>query len=152
MGRVRANFPYTDVKAMDLTSVPLLEVLQKRMSWLSARQNVLSQNVANADTPGYSAIDLKPIDFAQELKNSTAAPKLSGLAVTDPHHIAVSTNSTSGFQSDAAGDGSIDQTGNTVSTEEEMMKVADTQAQYQAATDIYAKAISMMRTAIDRGQ
>jgi flagellar basal-body rod protein FlgB len=152
MGRVRANFPYTDVKAMDLTSVPLLEVLQKRMSWLSARQNILSQNVANADTPGYSAIDLKPIDFAQELKTSTAAPQLSGLAVTDPHHIAASTSASSGFQSGPAGDDSIDQTGNSVSTEEEMMKVADTQAQYQAATDIYAKAISMMRTAIDRGQ
>jgi flagellar basal-body rod protein FlgB len=152
MGRVRANFPYTDVEAMDLTSVPLLEVLQKRMSWLSARQNVLSQNVANADTPGYSAIDLKPIDFEQELKSSTAAPGLSGLTVTDPHHIAVSTTDSSGFQSGPAADDSIDQTGNTVSTEEEMMKVADTQAQYQAATDIYAKAISMMRTAIDRGQ
>jgi len=137
---------------MDLTSVPLFEVLQKRMGWLSARQNVLSQNVANADTPGYSAIDLKPIDFAQELKNSTAmAPHVGGLTLTDPHHIAVPSSASSGFESGPGGDDSIDQTGNTVSVEEEMMKVADTQAQYQAATDIYAKAISMMRTAIDRG-
>jgi flagellar basal-body rod protein FlgB len=137
---------------MDLTSVPLFEVLQKRMSWLSQRQDVLSQNVANADTPGYSAIDLKPIDFAQVLKSSTASSSFSGgLTVTDPHHIAVSSNASSGFQSGPAADDSIDQTGNTVSTEEEMMKVADTQAQYQAATDIYAKAISMMRTAIDKG-
>lgn len=137
---------------MNLTSVPLLDVLQKRMSWLSARQDVLSQNVANADTPGYSAIDLKPIDFTEEMKSSTGqSPFSGGLTVTDPHHIAASSGSVSGFQSKDAADQNIDQTGNTVSAEEEMMKVADTQAQYQAATDIYAKAISMMRTAIDRG-
>jgi flagellar basal-body rod protein FlgB len=67
-----------------------------------------------------------------------------GLVVTDPHHIATTPGTTSGFESTTAGDESV-------STEEEMMKVADTQAQYQAATNIYAKAISMMRTAIDKG-
>jgi flagellar basal-body rod protein FlgB len=35
-----------------------------------------------------------------------------------------------------------------VSLEVEMIKVADTQAQYAAAANIYAKAVSMMRTAI----
>ena len=29
-----------------------------------------------------------------------------------------------------------------------MIKVADTQAQYQAATNLYSKAVGMMRTAI----
>jgi flagellar basal-body rod protein FlgB len=137
---------------MNLTSVPLLDVLRERMSWLSARQNVLSQNVANADTPGYSAVDLKPVDFQKVLEQSTEpAAFQGGLTVNDPRHIATTSNSSSGYQSAAAGDDAIDQTGNSVSVEEEMMKVADTQAQYQAATNIYAKAISMMRTAIDSG-
>ena len=137
---------------MNLTSVPLLDVLRERMSWLSARQNVLSQNVANADSPGYSAVDLKPIDFEKVLKQSTEpAAFQGGLVVTDPHHIATTPSSASGFQSESTGDGGVDQTGNSVSVEEEMMKVADTQAQYQAVTDIYAKSISMMRTAIDSG-
>ena len=137
---------------MNLTSVPLLDVLRERMSWLSARQNVLSQNVANADTPGYSARDLKPVDFEKVLQQSTEpAAFQGGLVVTDPHHIATTPSASSGFQSTAAGDDAIDQTGNSVSVEEEMIKVADTQAQYQAATNIYAKAISMMRTAIDSG-
>jgi flagellar basal-body rod protein FlgB len=132
---------------MNLTSVPLLDVLRERMSWLSARQNVLSQNVANADSPGYSAVDLKPVDFQKVMEQSTEpAAFQGGLVVTDPHHIAStpSTMSGSGFESTTDGDESV-------STEEEMMKVADTQAQYQAATNIYAKAISMMRTAIDKG-
>jgi flagellar basal-body rod protein FlgB len=136
---------------MNLTSVPLLDVLRERMSWLSARQNVLSQNVANADTPGYSAVDLKPVDFEKVLQQSTEpAAFQGGLVVTDPNHIATTPSTASGYQSTTGGDGT-DQADNSVSVEEEMMKVADTQAQYQAATNIYAKAISMMRTAIDSG-
>ena len=49
---------------MDGSSVPLLSLLTTRMSWLSGRQSVLAQNVANADTPGYQARDMKPMDFA----------------------------------------------------------------------------------------
>ena len=48
---------------MDVSSIPLLSLLKERMAWLSQRQDLLSQNVANADTPGYTAHDLKPVDF-----------------------------------------------------------------------------------------
>ena len=40
--------------------------------------------------------------------------------------------------------------GNAVALEVQMIKVSDTQAQYQAAANLYAKAMSMMRTAIGR--
>ena len=40
--------------------------------------------------------------------------------------------------------------GNSVSLEQEMIKVSDTQAQFQAATNIYSKAVSMMRTALGK--
>ena len=136
---------------MNLTSIPLLDVLRERMSWLSARQNVLSQNVANADTPGYSANDMAPLDFEKVLKESTQPGAFQGgLTVTDPHHISVSTDASTGLDTSASASGGVISTGASVSVEEEMMKVADTQAQYQAATNLYAKAISMMRTAIDR--
>ena len=61
---------------MDLPAIPLLSMLKERMSWLNQRQNVLSQNVANIDTPGYTARDLKPVDFEKALK---AAGKKSAL-------------------------------------------------------------------------
>ena len=130
---------------MNLTDVPLMSLLRTRMSWLNSRQTLLSQNVANADTPGYAARDLKPVDFETEL--ACAGPKgFSGMAVTDARHIALPV---SGLQPDEQ-QTEVDTTpsGNSVSLEEEMMKVADTQAQYQTASNIYSKAIGMMRTAI----
>jgi flagellar basal-body rod protein FlgB len=136
---------------MNLPDIPLFNVLNERMSWLTQRQSLLSQNVANTDTPGYAALDLKPVDFSQLVKvDKQDGSYRGGLTITDPHHMIVSPESTSSFETQSAGDPETNLTGNSVSIEEEMMKVADTQAQYQAAANIYAKAVSMMRTAIDR--
>ena len=132
---------------MNIADVPLLGMLRERMSWLNARQDILSQNVANADSPGYLAQDLKAPDFAEMVKRAGGESNSSGLTVTDPHHIALS-NTQTGYAGTDSPDTEASSTGNTVSLEQEMIKVADTQAQYQAATNLYSKALSMMRTAI----
>jgi flagellar basal-body rod protein FlgB len=135
---------------MQLPSIPLFDVLRERMSWLNTRQNVLSTNVANADTPGYDARDIKPMDFAALLKRAAGTGATPGaLTVTDPHHIALK-GSAGTFQDYSAPDTESTSGGNTVSLEQEMIKVADTQAQYQIATNLYSKAINMMRTAIGK--
>jgi flagellar basal-body rod protein FlgB len=136
--------------AMDLPDIPLLSMLKTRMSWLNQRQDVLTQNVANADTPGYVAHDLKQLDFADEMRKTNGPSQAaSQLNVTDPRHIALpSASSSSSFESVDAGDTEASPNGNSVSLEQEMIKVSDTQAQFQAATNLYSKALSMMRTAI----
>jgi flagellar basal-body rod protein FlgB len=65
-------------------------------------------------------------------------------------HIAPSESSDDAYTVVDAGDGEGATASSAVSDEQEMMKVSDTQAQYQAATNLYAKSIQMMRTAIDR--
>lgn len=132
---------------MNPPAIPLLDALRARMSWLSSRQNVLSQNVANADTPAYQAQDLKPLDFENLLKANRLGA--TGLTVTDPRHIQIASE-TSPYQTQEADDATANPNGNTVSLEEEMMKVADTQAQYQVAANLYSKSIAMMKTALDR--
>jgi len=135
---------------MDVSSIPLLSLLKERMSWLSQRQDLLSQNVANADTPGYSARDLKPVDFEQALRNVTSGNKVAGtLAIDDPRHIALRPQSGGVDDGGTAGFGT-NSTGSSVSLEDEMIKVSETQAQFQAASNLYAKAIGMMKTAIGK--
>jgi flagellar basal-body rod protein FlgB len=132
---------------MDVSNIPLLSLLKDRMAWLSQRQDVLSQNVANADTPGYAARDLKPVDFEQALRNVTSSSNSAGALMTDdPRHMALRPQSGDG----ATADFPSNSTGNSVSLEDEMIKVSETQAQFQAATNLYAKAISMMKTAIGK--
>ena len=137
---------------MNLRNSAVLGMLRERMSWLNARQDVLSQNVANADTPGYIAHDLKPLDFEAMLRKSASGGETSsGLA---PPIRATSRSIDSGTAASAIGGARCRKpaNGNTVSLEDEMIKVADTQAQYQAATNLYSKARRMLRTAIGDSQ
>jgi flagellar basal-body rod protein FlgB len=136
--------------AMDFPDIPLLSMLKTRMTWLNERQDVLTQNVANADTPGYVAHDLKAVDFSGALRQATGGPSQAAgkLLVTDPHHIALPATGRDGFENVEMPDSEASPNGNSVSLEQEMIKVSDTQAQFQAATNLYSKAMSMMRTAI----
>ena len=54
------------------------------MDWLSQRQNVLAQNIANADTPNYLPQEMKHGAFERLLARKLApvAPR-----VTDPKHM-----------------------------------------------------------------
>jgi flagellar basal-body rod protein FlgB len=133
---------------MSMTDIPLFGLLRQRMSWLNARQDVLSQNVANADSPGYAAKDLKPMAFDDMLKRMNGGAGATTMMTDDPRHIALSTGQQNNFAGADTPDTEASPNGNTVSLEEEMIKVSDTQAQYQAATNLYSKALSMMRTAI----
>jgi flagellar basal-body rod protein FlgB len=130
---------------MNLPDVPLLAMLRERMSWLNQRQDVLSQNVSNADTPGYVARDLKALDFDSVLKQSAGGGQMT---ITDPRHIAIGPSQMGKFEDHETPDQESDPTGNSVALEEEMIKVSDTQAQFQAAANLYAKTITMMKTAI----
>jgi flagellar basal-body rod protein FlgB len=129
---------------MDLAQLPILSMLRDRMSWLTARQNVLSENVANADTPGYTARDLKPLRFEDMLHKTRSMA--GSLTTDDPHHISV--NRTSEYSDIDTPDNAGTVSGNTVSLEQEMIKVSETQADFQAASNLYSKAMQMMRTAI----
>lgn len=136
---------------MQVDDIPLMSMLKDRMSWLSKRQELLSQNVASADVPNYTPRDLKAQDFEQALRNVTNSKSSAAtLAVTNPRHIAIRSAS-DGYGVEEKSDVTATPNGNSVSLEQQMIKVADTQAQYQAATNIYAKAITMMKTAIGKG-
>jgi flagellar basal-body rod protein FlgB len=131
---------------MSTPDTSLLGMLHERMTWLHQRQDVLSQNVANADTPGYVARDLKPQDFSEMLRGeSTSANRL---AVTDARHISLTPSDSTRFEDVSSPDQEANPNGNAVSLEQEMIKVADTQVQFQAAANLYTKALTLMKTAI----
>jgi flagellar basal-body rod protein FlgB len=131
---------------MDLNGIPLFSLISGRMSWLSARQSVLAENVANGDTPNYAARDIKPLDFQTILAGQGMGS--TKLATTNARHFEIRTGGRPPFEvEDAVGEGGTP-TGNVVSVEQEMIKLSDTQIQYQTATNLYSKAVNMFRTAL----
>jgi flagellar basal-body rod protein FlgB len=132
---------------MDLQDLPLMSMLRERMTWLNQRQDLLAQNVANADTPHYVARDLKELEFDQMVGGSISG---TAMMTTNARHISLSQSHAGKFEDHETPDQEFNPNGNAVSLEVEMIKVSETQAQYQAAANIYAKAMTMMKTAIGR--
>ena len=136
---------------MPISDIPIFSMLRTRMQWHQERQRVLSENVANADTPGFRANDLTPLKFDRKLP-----PSSPGVALvrTDAAHQVGSTSGMGGgsaFESARNKGGEIRPTGNAVSLEEEMIKVAANQMDYQAATALYSRSLGLIKTALGRG-
>lgn len=133
---------------MNFSEIPLVSMINARLSWLGQRQQVLADNVANAETPGYQPKDLRPLEF----RNVLAAERggATQLATTHPVHLPGSAASR-GFELAQAGDAEVvDATGNSVLLEDELVKVSKTASDYQLTTGLYRKTMSMVRTALGR--
>ncbi len=132
---------------MDLNQLTLFQMANKRMAYLSQRQRVLSENVANATTPGFTPKDLKPMDFRNVMRAEMGRLQP---ASTNAAHLK-GTASTSTFADQRARRSDVYETspdGNSVSLEQQMMKVADTQTQYTLNANLIQKHLGMLRTAI----
>jgi flagellar basal-body rod protein FlgB len=128
----------------------LLQMATQSMNWIAKRQEVLSENIANADTPNFIPSDLKPPDFKTVLGESAGMAPVK-LAVTDPKHIQPGTGSDANpkvFSQRKTYESSPD--GNAVILEEQMAKMGEAQTKYDTAINLMQKHIRMLRTAIGK--
>jgi flagellar basal-body rod protein FlgB len=132
---------------MDLFQLKLFQRMSERMGWLGARQEVLAQNIANADTPRFVPHDMKALKFVDHLNEVASVTQER----TDPMHMSGTTTA----------DASIDDqktkkqyetapVGNSVVLEEQMVKLADAQASYQLMTNLYRKHVDLLKMALGR--
>ncbi|HZD91912.1 MAG TPA: flagellar basal body rod protein FlgB [Pseudolabrys sp.] len=133
-----------------LSDLPVLSMLRTRMEWSQARQRVLAENVANADTPGFQARDLVPPKFDEP--NQLAAPQVSDVSLdrTEPLHLPGLEGPGSEFKSTRDGNFDVKPTGNAVNLEDQMMKVAGNQMDYQVATALYMRSLGLIKTALGK--
>jgi flagellar basal-body rod protein FlgB len=128
---------------MAVSEMPILSMLRTRMQWHQERQRVLSENVANADTPRFRPRDLTAPDFQR------TAPMAVSLTRTDGGHISAFSGG-SRFATERQVGYETRPTGNAVNLEDEMMKVASNQMDYQAATSLYTKSLGLLKTALGK--
>jgi len=129
---------------MLISDIPILAMLRTRMDWHQQRQRVLAENVANADTPNYQARDLAPPNFEREMAVASLA-----LARTDPAHV-TSQGGGSQFADDRMARYEVRPRGNSVSHEDEMMKVASNQMDFEAVASIYTQSLALIKLALGK--
>jgi flagellar basal-body rod protein FlgB len=131
---------------MAITDLPLFSMLRTRMHWHQERQRLLAENISHADTPQYRPKDLAPPQFDRR-----PPPPAIGLMRTEGAHIAaVASSSASQFHAARMGSYDVRPTGNAVNLEDEMIKVAGNQMDYQAVTTLYQRSLGLLKTAMGR--
>lgn len=131
---------------MAVTELPLFSMLKSRMRWLETRQRLLAENVANAETPGFRGRDLKPQEFTRQLQAATSVQMVS----TNTGHLAGVTQNDPNFQTDRSNAFEVTPRGNSVSLEEEMMRIAQNQIDHQTAATLYSRSLGLIKTAIGK--
>ena len=135
---------------MGITDIPILSMLRTRLDWSQARQRILADNVANADTPHFRGRDLAPLKFDDPpLVAPTAASEIT-LTRTASSHMEGVGLSQSPYRASNARDFEVRPAGNAVNLEEEMMKVAANQMDFQTATALYTRSLNLIKTALGK--
>jgi len=131
---------------MALNDIPLFSMLKGRLSYLNQRQQVIAQNVANSDTPGYTPNDLKPFTI-EETPSSNLGLAMSPMR-TSAMHLHGAHQQTTVWGPQASPDSETRLDGNRVVLEDEMMKMQDARLNYTTALGLYQKSLSLIQMAI----
>jgi flagellar basal-body rod protein FlgB len=124
----------------------IFSMLKSRLSYLADRQQVIAQNVANSDTPGFTPRDLKPFTLPG-LGGAAGALAPVTPTVTSPMHLAAPSTTTSAAKPVNAPDSETTLNGNSVVLEEEMMKMSQARMEFDAAVAFYQQSMQLLNTA-----
>ncbi len=126
---------------MKLDQISFFNLASRRMEWLAARQQVVSENVANADTPGFKARDVS--DFSEMV----GASRQSGVATTNARHITGESVGSLRVEDDStAWETSMD--GNTVVLEQQTIKANEISESYRLASRLYSKGHELLTMSV----
>ena len=137
---------------MSDTTPALLRGIGTAMRHLSDRQQVIAQNIANGDTPGYKAREIEKPSFAgmvdahgpgqvaRPTVQITGAMRSLGASPQNASNIVLDENITE-----------IKPNGNNITLEDQVMKLGSVQAEFTALTNLYRKQMQLLKTAVGRG-
>lgn len=112
---------------MNIETPSFFDLASQRLKWLSDRQKVVSENIANADTAGYRAKEVEGFDaYLAVAEGQDVSPDAAILESEDTWN--------------------QDLTGNNVVLEEQILEANATSGQYKIAANLYRKAHEMIRS------
>lgn len=117
--------------------VNLFDLATRQSQWLAVRQSAIASNIANANTPGYTANDVEPFE---KVLDRTAVT----LKATEAGHLGAETANAGFNVKPQEATGSIMPSKNTVVLEDELMKAGEVRRSFELNTAIVKAFHSMM--------
>lgn len=133
-----------------LFSDPLPQMLKKALDFQSMRHTIISSNIANVDTPGYKAVDIK---FEKELRTAIGSGDTLVMKTTNPGHIGGKNKDFKGIKPEIVPEKGVSRVdGNNVDIDREMAKLAENQLMYTATIRAMTKRGGLIKYAVERGR
>jgi flagellar basal-body rod protein FlgB len=118
----------------------------------SRRSEVITANIANAETPGYRAFGY---DFEKQLQDLAKMNEPIAVKVSDPRHLKNNFTQADGSMKPdvyVRPTESVDQDGNTVDMDTEMAQLAQNQILFRTAVETLNRKIGTLKYAINGGR
>lgn len=127
---------------------PTIGALNTSLNLRLLNQNIISSNIANADTPGYKA---KRVEFESAFRDALGVDQRLKAEGAEPGHIVASPTRPIHPEvfNDPNGVASLD--GNTVNRAEEMARMKENQIMYNASIEMLRKKLGQLRYGITEG-
>ena len=133
---------------MDVNKTALFALAKKKMAWLTQRQEVLAENIANSDTPAYRPRDLQPFKFRELVARESMQVNMT---VTSPSHDPGPRRRIRDYDSEIERKPfETAPAGNAVVLEEQMGKINETNISHKLTTKLYMKNLALLRTALGK--
>ena len=133
---------------MDIREPTLNSMMKGHMRYMAARQQLLAQNIANLDTPGYKARDLKKVDFA---KLASSPPSVLPMSRSAGLSLDGTINPKLSIGNDKdRGTFETTPTQNSVGLEDQMGKISDVNTQFQLSSNLMKKYTALYRAALGK--
>lgn len=131
-----------------LVSSPQMTILEKALYASSVRQNVISNNVANVNTPGFKKSAVSFEEQLQAALNDKALP----MTTTHDRHIALKTAADLSPNVHTIDNTTLRTDGNNVDIDAEMAELAKNSIYYQAVAQQLSRYLSNIKSAINEGR
>lgn len=136
-----------------MQDIGLLNAIGAKIDYLSRRQEIISQNVANADTPGYRPKDLTPVDFAAFLSKGPGTSDTLQMQTTQGQHLlAGGVTPGQAKDRDQKKTYEVAPAGNAVILEEQLVQANNTKMDYDLMINLYNRNMQLLRTAVGSGR
>jgi flagellar basal-body rod protein FlgB len=124
-----------------------MRALAASINFRQMRQELISSNIANAETPGYKA---KRIGFEEALSRALDVDGEQSLNIDDEKHFDVGSGGFNNLQPEVFEDpnGLVSEDGNTVDRDKEMSLMAKNKILFDASVQLLNKKLSLMKYAI----
>lgn len=128
------------------------KVLEKSLDASALRNEVIAQNIANVDTPGYNR---KTVSFEEELSDALSKNSSFKGKRTDPRHIPIGGRNIDEVGINVSDDNNsrvMRLDGNNVDIENEMAQLAENNIRYNVLIQRMNSAFSKMKSVIKEGR